>query len=173
MNAKTMMRKVVFGILLLTGCVGTQTVDDPPSVHNFDATRYMGVWYEIARMPQWFEKDLDHVTATYALEDGKLRITNRGFRNGKAKIATAVGHFADARDVGAFRISFFRPFYGDYRIIHLSPSYDEAIVTTGSPDALWILSRTAKLTPERLNELIQKAKRWGFDITALEYPSQR
>ena len=124
-------------------------------------------------MPQWFEKDLDHVTATYALEDGKLRITNRGFRNGKAKIATAVGHFADARDVGAFRISFFRPFYGDYRIIHLSPNYDEAIVTTGSPDALWILSRTAKLTPERLNELIQKAKRWGFDTTALEYPSQR
>ena len=97
---------------------------DTASVRNFDAARYMGSWYEIARMPQWFEKDLDHVTATYALEDGKQRITNRGFRSGKEKIATAVGHFADTRDVGAFRISFFRPLYGDYRIIHLSPGYD-------------------------------------------------
>ncbi len=54
----------------------------------------MGVWHEIARLPKWFERDLDNVTATYALINGKLRITNRGFRNGEEKVSTAVGHFA-------------------------------------------------------------------------------
>ena len=130
----------------------------------------MGVWHEIARLPKWFERGLDNVTATYALEGDMLKIDNRGFRGGKEVVSTAVGKFAGATDEGAFRVSFFRPFYGDYRIIYLSPDYDLAVVTGGDRSSLWILAREKDLSPEQKDRLVQMARVWGFDTNALEYP---
>lgn len=130
----------------------------------------MGTWHEIARLPQSFEEGLTNVTATYSLENGKLRIINRGFRDDKEIVATAVGHFADSHDKGAFRISFFRPFYGDYRIIWLSPTYDVAVVTSDDRDSLWILSRNKMIPKETLAKIIQFVASWGFDVGRLEYP---
>ena len=98
------------------------------------------------------------------------KITNRGWRDGKEKVSTAVGYFSDKTDEGAFRISFFRPFYGDYRIIWLSPEYDLALVTGGDRSSLWILARTATIPAERLNMLVKAASEWGFDVSKLEYP---
>ena len=165
----------VGGIVLLvvccgTGCASAASARDVPVVKNFDAARYMGTWHEIARLPKWFERDLDNVTATYAIEGGMLRITNRGFRNGREKVSTAVGRFAGPPDEGAFRISFFRPFYGDYRIIWLSPDYDLALVTGVDRSSLWILARTSTIPAERLNMLVKMAADLGFDVSKLEYP---
>ena len=131
------------------GCAAGKSSRDIPVVKGFEAARYMGVWHEIARLPKWFERDLDNVTATYALINGELRITNRGFRNGEEKVSTAVGHFAGPADEGAFRISFFRPFYGDYRIIWLSQDYDLALVTGDDRSSLWILAREKGLHSAR------------------------
>ena len=86
------------------------------------------------------------------------------------KVSTAVGHFAGPSDEGAFRISFFRPFYGDYRIIWLSPEYDLALVTGEDRSSLWILARTASLTAERRDALVKMASGLGFDVSKLEYP---
>ena len=161
------------GFLVVCGLIGCSTVrstDDIPVVKGFDAARYMGTWHEIARLPKWFERDLDNVTATYALEDGALKITNRGFRGGEEKVSTAVGHFAGPSDEGAFRISFFRPFYGDYRIIWLSPEYDLALVTGEDRSSLWILARDKGLPSERRDMLVKMASDWGFDVSKLEYP---
>lgn len=160
-------------VLTLVGCSSFRSTDDLPVVKDFDASRYMGVWYEIARLPQWFERDLDEVTATYSFEGGKLRVVNRGVRDGKEVVATAVGRFAGPSDEGAFRISFFRPFYGDYRIVWLSPEYDLALVTSSDRSSLWLLSRDKALDASRRDELIDLARGWGFDTERLEYPAIR
>ena len=156
-------------LVALFGCSTVPSTDDIPVVKGFDAARYMGVWHEIARLPKWFERDLDRVTATYALEDGTLKITNRGWRDGEEKVSTAVGHFAGPSDEGAFRISFFRPFYGDYRIIWLSPDYDLALVTGEDRSSLWILARTSTIPAERRDMLVKMASDWDFDVSKLEY----
>ena len=167
-----MNKKMTFVSMLLAalGCSTVPSTDDIPVVKGFDAARYMGVWHEVARLPKWFEKGLDKVTATYALEDGVLKITNRGWRDGEEKVSTAVGHFAGPTDEGAFRISFFRPFYGDYRIIWLSPDYDLALVTGDDRSSLWILARDKNLAAERRDKLVGMAHDLGFDTAALEYP---
>ena len=153
-----------------TGCTSVGSSRDIPVVRNFEVARYLGTWHEIARLPKWFERDLRRVTATYELDGGTLKITNRGFRDGKEKVATAVGHFAGTANEGAFRVSFFRPFYGDYRIIWLSPEYDLALVTGDDRSSLWILARTAEIPSGKLDLLVEQAARWGFDVSQLEYP---
>ena len=160
----------LMALALVTGCATSRPTDDIPVVRNFDAARYMGVWHEIARLPKWFERGLDNVTATYSLEGDRLKIVNRGFRGSKEVVSTAVGKFAGATDEGAFRVSFFRPFYGDYRIIYLSLDYDLAVVTGSDRSSLWILSRKKAVPSEQKDQLVQMARVWGFDTTALEYP---
>lgn len=152
------------------GCATARSSRDIPVVKNFEASRYLGDWHEIARLPQWYERGLTRVTATYEMDGEKLRITNRGFRDGKEKVSTAVGHFAGPADEGAFRISFFWPFYGDYRILWLSPEYDLALVTGNDRSALWILARTANIPAEKRDALLEQARRWNFDLSGIEYP---
>lgn len=166
-----MINKLMAAALMLLGSVGCATqrsTKDLPAVSNFDAVRYMGKWYEIARLPKWFERGLKNVTADYSLKGDSLIVVNRGFRDGEEQVATAVGHFAGARNVGEFKISFFRPFYGDYRIIWLSPVGDVAMVTSDDRSSLWILSRREKLSEDEFNDVVRLAARWGFDVTALE-----
>ncbi len=152
------------------GCTTVQSSRDLPAVQNFDAAKYMGTWHEVARLPQWFERDLKDVTATYSLEKDSLRIVNRGTKNGKEKVAKAVGHFAGDSDVGHFRISFFRPFYGDYKILWLSPGYDLSLVTGNDRSSLWLLSRNPNLPVEQRDALIDMAKGMGFKVEELEFP---
>ena len=157
-------------LVALFGCSTVPSTDDIPVVKGFDAARYMGTWHEIARLPKWYERDMIHVTADYSLDGDTLRIKNRGWRDNEMKVSTAVGYFAGPPDEGAFRISFFRPFYGDYRIIWLSPGYDLALVTGEDRSSLWILARTATIPVERRDALVKMASDWGFDVSKLEYP---
>ena len=157
-------------LVALFGCSTVPSTDDIPVVKGFDAARYMGTWYEIARLPKWYERDMVHVSAEYALDGETLRIKNSGWRDNERKVSTAVGHFAGPADEGAFRISFFRPFYGDYRIIWLSPDYDLALVTGEDRSSLWILSRTVPISAESRDRLVKFAADLGFDVSKLEYP---
>ena len=158
------------GLLAVVGCSSYRSTDDLPVVKNFEAARYMGTWCEIARLPKWYERDMINVTANYSLDGDILRVTNRGWRDNEMKVSRAVGHFAGPTDEGAFRISFFRPFYGDYRIIWLSTDYDLAMVTSDDRSSLWILSRERNLAPEKRDMLVRQAQEWGFDTAKLEYP---
>ena len=166
-----MEKKLAFVSLLLAalGCSTLPSTDDIPVVKGFDAARYMGIWHEIARLPKWYERDMINVSATYSLDGDTLRIRNRGWRDGEMKVSTAVGHFAGPSDEGAFRISFFRPFYGDYRIIWLSPDYDLALVTGEDRSSLWILARTVPVPAESRDKLVKFAADLGFDVAKLEY----
>lgn len=159
-------------LLALCGC--TASTDSIASVRNFDSKRYLGTWYEIARLPHRFERDLDFVSADYSEQgDGTIRVVNRGLRDGKEREAVGKAHFKGASDVGELRVSFFGPFYGDYRIVELAPDYSSAIVTSSTKNYLWILSRTPQLSKETLEKYLAQIRDWGFDVSALEYPKQK
>ncbi len=159
-------------LLALCGCAAS--TDSIASVRNFDSKRYLGTWYEIARLPHRFERNLDFVSAHYSEQgDGTIRVVNRGQRDGKEREAVGKAHFKGASDVGELRVSFFGPFYGDYRIVELAPDYSSAIVTSSTKNYLWILSRTPQLSQKTLEKYLAQIREWGFDVSALEYPKQK
>jgi len=160
--------------LLLAG----QTFSAPPKlepVSGFDLNRYLGKWYEIARLPTWFERDLVNVTATYSLRsDGKVKVVNEGYkrtRSGKHKVAVGKAKFAKSPDKGYLKVSFFGPFYADYIIVELDPEYQYAIVAS-SRKYLWILSREPKMDSTVLDKLVKRAQELGFDTSRLYFTPQ-
>ncbi len=168
---------IVSGYLLfissVPGCFTSKelSTESIQVVKTFDLQRYLGRWYEIARLPHSFENGLDSVTATYTLRDeGKVEVINKGFNTAKGEWKEAKGKaFIPDTSAGAFlRVSFFWIFYGDYKIIVLDTlDYSYAMVTSHSKEYLWILSRTPQLDQHVYDELIRKAGEWGFDISKL------
>ena len=157
--------------LALCGCVSAPETAGIPAVGSFEAARYMGTWFEVARLPHSFERGTTNSTAVYTLRpDGRVDVVNSGLRDGELRSARAIARFKGAPTTGELRVSFFRPFYADYRIIHLEPDYSASIVTSGTLDYFWILSRTPRLPPGRLEAYLKLAKGWGFDASKFEYP---
>ncbi len=141
-----------------------------PVVKEFDLDRYLGTWYEIARFPHRFERDLQQVTATYSLrDDGKIKVLNRGFNTDKDKWSEATGKawVSDPALPALLKVSFFWPFAADYKIIVLEENYRYAMVTSKTKDYFWILSRTPEMDESTYSELIKKAQNWGFDTTQI------
>jgi apolipoprotein D and lipocalin family protein len=137
-------------------------------VANFALDKYLGTWYEIARLPVSFEKGLIKVTATYnSRSDGKVSVTNQGYKKGVKKVAHATAKFAGNPNVGHLRVTFFWPFSADYVIVALDANYRYAMVTSNSHKFLWILSRTPKLDKAIIDNLLAKAIELGFDATKL------
>lgn len=126
-----------------------------PAVKEFDAEKYMGKWYEAARTPNPFEKDLSHVTAFYTLQkDGSIQVVNCGFLpDGKEKRITGKAYRNGEKGEGALKVTFFPPFYGEYKIVKLDPHYRYSIVASGKK-YLWILSRKPSLSPQEKKEII-------------------
>ncbi len=159
--------------LVLIACTGDDA--NYKAITGFEADKYLGTWYEIARLDHSFERGLDKVNATYSLrEDGGLKVVNRGFDAKKQKWNEAIGkaYFVEKPDIGRLKVSFFGPFYGAYTIIDLDkPTYSYALVT-GGKNYLWILSRTPQLANETKQKLIAQAKALGFETDKLIYPNQ-
>jgi len=146
------------------------------AVQGFDVQRYLGTWYEIARLDHVFERGLINVTAIYTLnEDGSLRVVNRGFdpKNNRWKEAEGRARFVSDPDLGRLKVSFFGPFYGGYNILELDrQNYSYALVCGNSRSFLWILARHPELSETVTDSLIQKAKTLGFDTDALIFVQQ-
>ncbi len=107
-------------LLLIFGCASVSAKLSPPMENNFQIEKYLGTWYEIARLPNWFEKDLINVTATYSWRNEKqITVLNKGFNSKKSKWKDAKGiaKFAQNPLIGHLKVSFFRPFYADYFIL--------------------------------------------------------
>jgi apolipoprotein D and lipocalin family protein len=142
-------------------------------VTGFDVERYLGKWYEIARLDHSFERNMSNVSAHYSLgqKDG-IRILNRGFdeKSGKWKEIEGKAYFMGNENVGSLKVSFFGPFYGGYHIIDLDrESYQYAMVAGPRRSYLWILCRYRKLDQEVLSALVSRARGWGFDTNKLIY----
>ena len=142
-------------------------------VPHVDLNRYLGKWYEIARLPARFQEGCTDTTATYALsEDGSISVLNECRRNGKMKQAKGKAKVVDKNSGAKLKVTFFWPFYGDYWIIDLGKDYDYAVVGTPNRKYLWILSRTPKMDEKLYSQLIEFAKSKGFNINNLIKTSQ-
>lgn len=146
-----------------------QSTKDIPAVCQVDLERYLGTWYEIARLPHTFENGLDNVTATYSLRsDGKIDILNAGLKNGKKSEAKGLAWIPDKSCTGKLLVSFFRPIKSEYKIIKLDEkNYSYAVVTSSTKNYLWILSRKPKMDEAQYQELVAFAKSNGFDTSKL------
>jgi apolipoprotein D and lipocalin family protein len=165
---------VLFAALLLTGCLGMPPAVTP--VQGFDADRYLGKWYEIARLDHSFEEGLDRVTAQYALrEDGGITVINRGFLTSDNEWQEAQGKafFVNRSDEGYLKVSFFGPFYGSYIVFELDKeNYQYAFVSGPDTSYLWLLARTPTVDPALIERFVAEASRLGFDTSKLIYPAQ-
>ena len=170
-----MMRKFYWlGLLFLTGC--DVAPDNVQPVDGFELNRYLGTWYEIARLDHSFERELEQVTATYSLRDnGGVKVINKGFNPKKNKWQEAEGkaYFVGEPHIGQLKVSFFGPFYGGYNIIELDKvGYQYALVCGPDLSYLWILARDPTLEQQILDKLVTKAKSLGFATDQLIYVKQ-
>ena len=148
---------------------------DLPVIQDFDINRYLGTWFEVARIDFFWEKGLKNVTAEYSLnEHGTLRVDNRGQRikDGKLKESVGKAKFVGNTHVGALRVSFFGPFYGGYNIMHIGDNYEHALVFGDNLDYFWILSRY-KTIPEEIKTLyLDYALKSGYDLDRIVWTIQ-
>lgn len=162
---------LVAGLTILGGCVGIPKGISP--VKNFEAQRYLGEWYEIARLEHSFEKGLCGITANYSLrDDGGIRVLNRGYDPQKREWRKAEGkaYFMKSPEIGYLKVSFFGPFYGSYVIFSLDEvGYQYSFVTGADKSYLWLLARTPHVEKEILDEFIKNADMLGFDTDKLIY----
>ena len=152
-------------ILLLSAC-SAKTPEHVKPVSNVDGPRYLGTWYEIARIDSRFEKGLSRVTATYtARDDGGITVVNRGFEaaSGQWKESVGKAYFVDGKDKGHLKVSFFGPFYGAYVVFELErEGYQYALISGPDTSYFWLLSRTPTMDEKLRRELIDKAVAKGF-----------
>lgn len=158
-------------LLLLTGCLGMPQGVKP--VEGVDFQRYLGRWYEIARLDHSFERGLSRVTADYSLRsDGGIRVLNRGYstRDGVWKEAEGRAAPVGSPGQGHLKVSFFGPFYSSYVIMALDPrGYEYAMVCGYSHSYLWILARSPVIDPAIVENLVRTAGNAGFPVQDLIY----
>ena len=162
-------------LFLLSSCVGIPSSITP--ITGFELDRYLGKWYEIARLDHSFERGLEQVSAEYSLrEDGGVKVVNRGYSIKKQEWEEAVGKafFVDEPDKGHLKVSFFGPFYGSYIIFELDQEeYQYAFISGPNLNYLWFLSRSKTVEQELLDHFIQKANTLGFNTDDLIFVNQQ
>ena len=157
---------------LLSGCTGIPEGITP--VKPFELSRYLGTWYEIARLDHSFERGLSHIKANYALNtDGTVRVINSGLdeKTGEPRQVEGKAKFARGLDEGYLKVSFYGPFYGSYIVFELD-DYQHALVTSYNRDYLWLLARTPAISAEQQEALISKARALGFNTDELIFVDQ-
>ncbi len=165
------MKKILIGLasILLSGCMGMPKNVTP--VEDFNLNRYLGKWYEIARLDHSFERGLNNVSATYSLrEDGGVNVINRGYSVTDESWSTAEGkaYFVENERTGYLKVSFFGPFYSSYVIFGLDKKeYQYAFVSGYNKSYLWLLSRNPTIDDEVKSRFIKKARSIGFDTEKL------
>ena len=156
-------------LVLLAACTGVP--DGIAPMRSFDAQRYLGTWYEIARLDHRFERGLDDVSASYAANpDGSIAVVNRGLERGQCRWKEARGRavFLGPRDVGSLAVTFFWPFAGGYHVFALDErDYGWALVSGPSRDYLWILARSPELPETVRTDLVARARALGFPVDQL------
>ena len=171
---------LILAIIVIGACSNGRSYRDsavPLETEAYvDIDAYLGTWYEIARLPNPFEKGCDGVTADYARrDDGLIRVVNRcrkGSRDGPVKTATGRARIVDETSNARLKVSFFGPFWGDYWILDLDTNAGISLVGEPSGKYLWILARTPDLPPDMTVLALKKLKAFGYDTSALYFTQQ-
>ena len=172
-------------ILLTAGAVGIGSLaylalknrkknEDITVVTPFDTMRYLGRWYEIARLDFSFEKNLNNTTAHYSLnKDNSIKVVNQGWNYVKEEWEIAEGKAKlRKKNTGALKVSFWGPFYDEYNVVEITNDYKYALVFGRNTDYMWILSREKTMNQDLLNKLLEKITNMGFDKSKLIYTVQ-
>ncbi|MEL4271355.1 lipocalin family protein [Shewanella xiamenensis] len=171
------MKKLLLMIsaLVLTGCLGMPNYVEP--VKDFKLDRYLGKWYEIARLDHSFERGLTQVSAEYSLKpDGGVKVINRGYSAAKQEWKEAEGkaYFVNGENEAYLKVSFFGPFYGSYVVFGIDQqNYQYAFISGPDTDYLWLLARTPTVSPEVIKQFVDMASARGFDTDSLIYVEQQ
>lgn len=156
--------------MIASGCHSVEV--DNSTVMSVDLDRYLGRWYEIAKFDHPFERGLDYAMAHYTLrEDGKIDVLNTGIKDGRAKDAKGIAKTTNLP--GLLRVSFFGPFYAEYRIMMLDDDYQYVLVGGSTDKYLWILSRTPQLDEATKALLLAEADRRGYNTNRLIWVKQK
>lgn len=166
----------LFLALTLAAC-STAPPEGLRPVTSFDINRYLGRWYEIARLDHSFERDMSDVSATYQLQDdGSVKVINRGYDTQRQAWKEAIGRalFMGDSSTGSLKVSFFGPFYGGYHVIALDQeNYRWSLVAGPDRDYLWILARDRTLPAEVRERLLSQARELGFATDKLIWVDQK
>ncbi|CAM8011453.1 lipocalin family protein [Enterobacter hormaechei] len=165
----------VTAAFLVVACSSPTPPPGVTVVSNFDAQRFLGTWYEIARLDHQFERGLEKVTVSYsAMDNGGIRVINRGYNPDRQMLQQSVGqaYFTGASNRAAMKASFIGPYYGGYNVIALDREYRHALVCGPDRNYLWLLSRTPTISAEMKQQMLDIATRQGFDVTKLIWVKQ-
>jgi len=162
---------LAFVTLLFGGC--STTYAPLKTVEKVDVNRYLGTWYEIARFEHSFEVGCSNVSATYTLKsDNRINVLNQCQKeNGTHSTAEGVAYATD-ESFAKLKVSFFRPFYGDYQILILDENYQYVVIGEPSRKYFWILSRTKTLDKSIEKEIVDKMPSLGYDASKLLWTKQ-
>ena len=174
MNRRNQIKYLLFTSalsFLLSACTGMPEGVKP--VDEFDLNKYLGKWYEIARLDHSFERGLNNISAEYSLrDDGGVKVINRGYSSEDKQWKQSEGkaYFVNTPDQGYLKVSFFGPFYGSYIIFELDEkNYQYAFISGPDTSYLWLLSRTPVVSDELMQKFVNSAKGLGFDTDKLIY----
>ncbi len=155
--------------IILPGCTGLP--DGVHPVKDFDTSRYLGKWYEIARLDHSFEHGLNNVTAEYSMRgDGGLKVLNKGYsaKDREWKEIEGKAYFVNDQDTGHLKVSFFGPLYASYVVFDLDKiDYQYAFIAGYNKSYLWLLSRSPTVSDEITARFIRKAGELGFNTDGL------
>lgn len=154
-------------LISLSGCA-TTSHPPLPTVPAVDLKRYLGTWHQIALIPNRFQSMcVAETQAEYALDDDVIRVTNRcRTASGEIESASGIAKIVEGSHNAKLRVSFFRPFYGDYWVLALDPDYRWVLIGEPSRRYGWVLARTPTLDKDVLDRLIDRAAELGYDRSA-------
>lgn len=161
---------VAFSLLFVSSCKSQEL----STVADLNLEQYMGTWYEIARLPNSFEKGLQCITATYTLRpDGRVTVQNRGIKaDGSESSIKGVAWVPNKNEPAKLKVRFFWPFAGKYWVFYIDPDYGYALVGEPKRKYLWILSKSNSIESSTLTHLVSIAKASGFDVDRLVMVNQ-
>ena len=163
---------MLVGVLPLMAC--TKDTINTSTVSQFDLSRYLGTWYEIAKFDHSFERGMDNAMAQYILEDdGTVVVLNTAWKDGQFKIVEGKAKYPDPeKEPGALKVSFFMFFYSEYNVMMVDENYTISLVGSKTDNYLWILSRTPVPDPDLLQAVLDEAKARGYDTSKLIWVDQ-
>ena len=167
----TSMKKTALTLITIMIFISVNSQKVPSVVASVDLNRYKGTWYEIARLPNFFERKLKCTSATYTLrDDGKITVLNKGNYLSdpqKSTSAKGVAWIPDIKSPAKLKVQFFWPFSGNYWIMELDTEYKYVLVGDPSYKYLWILAREKKMDEATYAMLLQKAVQKGYDVKSI------